>query len=577
MGCGCNKQAEIRQEIQAAKNQMDMLENKKLAVQFNHGCGDCCQFAHLLQLYKRRGFDIRVRSDSNKKFIWQVAEVDFCTEQMPDHRWLHPDNFLDLGQSDLERNKTAGNINKSPLPPIGKPAELWEELIGVELDATKFIGEEAREEAKKFIGNLPHPIVCLHTQGNTWIDRKNLLPETIIGLQKELLDRGYSVVLLDWDNRTPASASSRIKKIEDWGKIDLERLAAVYELSDLLIGVDSGPLHFARLNKIPAVGVWRSLPPCRCAIPSKKVVNLVTSHLYPRWHSREELWNLKYYQGQEPTAKEIAQAAQDMLEKNPEDDDGHLTGRYNYVRVGYDQRVLEFKRDHIIEEGARKCEMFWKKVGDTLTIYGDSGPTCHLKNQGDKWTGAWINHEKMPIELVPLDVITLPWEKMLTVCWSKDSKDDLNKQRKRYETLFRLTHEIRPEKIVEIGVGAGYATWTMLEASPEASAVGIDADVVENAWENAVKINKFRNFSLMLVNSHDLKRLPDCDLCFIDGERTEEGCYQDLVLAEKSAKNIIVNSYAEVKAAVDRFLEQTKLKGKLVDDGFGGLYLIRVR
>jgi len=80
--------------------------------------------------------------------------------------------------------------------------------------------------------------------------------------------------------------------------------------------------------------------------------------------------------------------------------------RFRYVRVGYDARVLEFRADGTIGEGAATCERFWMiSMSDgkpVLTIYGDADVTCHLHAEDGVWKGAWISHERMPIELQPV-------------------------------------------------------------------------------------------------------------------------------------------------------------------------------
>ena len=38
-----------------------------MQIWFDHGLGDCVHFAHLLQLYRHRGCDIRVHFEENKK------------------------------------------------------------------------------------------------------------------------------------------------------------------------------------------------------------------------------------------------------------------------------------------------------------------------------------------------------------------------------------------------------------------------------------------------------------------------------------------------------------------------------
>lgn len=81
-----------------------------------------------------------------------------------------------------------------------------------------------------------------------------------------------------------------------------------------------------------------------------------------------------------------------------------------YRRVGYDERKLELRSENKIGAGSDANERRWEiheidgKI--TLTICGGSEPTCHLLQDDDKiWRGSWLKHEKMPIELLPLDTI----------------------------------------------------------------------------------------------------------------------------------------------------------------------------
>jgi hypothetical protein len=40
----------------------------------------------------------------------------------------------------------------------------------------------------------------------------------------------------------------------------------------------------------------------------------------------------------------------------------------------------------------------------TMTISRMDRPTCHLVRQSDAvWRGRWLEHERMPVELIPLE------------------------------------------------------------------------------------------------------------------------------------------------------------------------------
>jgi predicted O-methyltransferase YrrM len=159
----------------------------------------------------------------------------------------------------------------------------------------------------------------------------------------------------------------------------------------------------------------------------------------------------------------------------------------------------------------------------------------------------------------------------------------------RYKVLWETVRDLAPRRIVEIGVRAGYSSWTMLDAAPDAWLFGVDADIdpaagnshggYKGAWEHAQRINQDRDFRLLIADSHKLDRLPECDLVYVDGDHTEDGCYADLLLCERSGvPRILCDDYAVpdlgVRAAVDRFVGERGLAGRFIDSGSNGLYLI---
>lgn len=88
-----------------------------------------------------------------------------------------------------------------------------------------------------------------------------------------------------------------------------------------------------------------------------------------------------------------------------------LGGRaYQYRRVGFDHRTMEFLVDGRIGRGSAGQERFWaiNRVQGrlVLSILGDNSVTCHLVEDNGVWKGAWLHHERMPIELVPLPTKT---------------------------------------------------------------------------------------------------------------------------------------------------------------------------
>jgi hypothetical protein len=86
-----------------------------------------------------------------------------------------------------------------------------------------------------------------------------------------------------------------------------------------------------------------------------------------------------------------------------------LTGRrFMYRRVGHDERPMRLEAQSKVSEGAADCERRWDVNIDDgraiLTLGRLDRPTCHLQRNGDgSWHGQWLEHERMPIEFIPLE------------------------------------------------------------------------------------------------------------------------------------------------------------------------------
>ncbi len=395
-----------------------------------HGLGDVCHMAHAVQIYKRRGYDVTVQAEENKLFLWKVAGVNIIQGgDLPDHSYHYPSGFDDLSLPDHATNKVAFGLRHDVMPKLEDlgltQEQAWDELCIVRLSAHDFISAEAHAEAEQFLEGLPHPIICFHSRGTNWHERKSLPTEVAFDVILKLLDQtGGSVVVLDFDRRAPMVGDARCKGIKpSWGHIGIDRLCALYERCDLMIGVDSGPLHLSALTPIRTLGVFRSLKPPRVCLPSPHSVYLVDGKDHDYWNYRPN-WNFAEYSGPEPTADDILMCAMKLLDSpsTTQISQGSrmrvnfppIPGRYIYDRVGHDQREVELRSDGTIGEGAGDCEKVWKieptPIGEVITIYGiHGGPTCHLSlNDDGVFRGRWLSWEKMPIELRPIVSALVP-------------------------------------------------------------------------------------------------------------------------------------------------------------------------
>jgi len=84
-----------------------------------------------------------------------------------------------------------------------------------------------------------------------------------------------------------------------------------------------------------------------------------------------------------------------------------ITARpYRYHRVGFDSRLLSFRRNGTIGQGSAENEIYWDLYLDNgkplLEIASLTRPTCLLTEEASVWKGQWLIHEQMPIELIPV-------------------------------------------------------------------------------------------------------------------------------------------------------------------------------
>ena len=146
-----------------------------------------------------------------------------------------------------------------------------------------------------------------------------------------------------------------------------------------------------------------------------------------------------------------------------------------------------------------------------------------------------------------------------------------------YEGKFDIALKLKPRRICEIGVRAGYSAFMFLRACPDAFLLGIDNDsnthggvagLVNHARELLHKEN--RDFALLLYDSQRLDRLPGAfDLVHVDGDHSYQGTFHDLRLGWMSSPAVLVDDYGlipDVRRAVDDFCTERAAHLELIDD-----------
>ncbi len=379
-------------------------KSMELNLWFDHGLGDCANFAHVLELYKRRGYRINLHCADDKAAAFSAQGVARIPVDHPNLQYVYfcesPDPSIETADQYWLYNKVGINVTGSPLPAIGTSEELWEELYSTKIDVSPWIIDESRKSVADFLEDLPKPIVLIHSMGNTSPDQKNIPEDTAIELYRQLLDRiGGTLVLLDWDNRVARMANWRVRHmVDDWKWIDVTTLLALFQQCDLLISVDSGPLHLSRLTDIPVVGLYPSLTkyPGRVSLPRGRTVNIVPHGITHELNKKTRiLFNIVEspgYNGFEPSF--IADVAAQML-SGPrylasdqlgadmqlqqfvldwERGHGNSLSQYIDRHLGFDKLIKEvlkrFDRPVIVETGCIRGEEDWRGAGYSTYLLG---------------------------------------------------------------------------------------------------------------------------------------------------------------------------------------------------------------
>lgn len=400
-----------------------MTDKPPIRFAFNsHGLGDVCHAAQALRLYIDRGYNVQIQVEPNKRWIWDTAGIPIYDG--PDALPIHPYYYLpsmqafwDLSLPDHSSSKIAGFFDVDELPKLDTKEQVWQRLCDERIDARPSVTPQAVADVTAFLKDLPKPIILLHSKGTNWQVEKSIPDATCFQFLCDLIGSfDGSIIVLDWDRRAPTLGHERIRSIcPHWPHMSLDQFGALCMQSDLMIGVDSGPFHLAQWFDIPTLFVTRKIPPVRCCLPHPNATYLVPASEHDHWATRGPEWHFAEFHGQEATSKDLVIMACEMLAVHATPtkatamqtiDAASVPGKYIYHRVGHDQRQMELLPDGRIGEGAAGCERVWKieqsPVGPVVTIIGEhGGATCHLKLEADGiLRGRWLNHERMPIELI---------------------------------------------------------------------------------------------------------------------------------------------------------------------------------
>jgi hypothetical protein len=305
--------------IEPPPNRPAVPRKGKISVAFYHGLGDCAHFAHVVAMYVQRGYPVEVECTPDKRVLFEAAgATTIAAGAAATHPWAYPPGGTHSGHGRLwQGSKMGHNISEPPLPDIGAKAALWDEFCTIKVDLLSRIPAETTKAVERWLATLPRPVVLLHTKANTSQQRKSLPDPVALDLYRCLLDRfDGTIVLLDWDNRAPRMPSYRVRHMEELGPCPTETLVALLAQADLLVGVDSGPLHLARFTELPTVGVW--MPghyPTTYSIPRAQQLNVVLADHTRSWNRFKRIpWRMVEHPGSAFDAARLAGYCVQMLD-----------------------------------------------------------------------------------------------------------------------------------------------------------------------------------------------------------------------------------------------------------------------
>jgi len=288
-------------------------------ITYPHGLGDCVYFAHQLPLYQRRGHDIKIVCNQDKRCLFPPESVLKGKIAAPKVAWDHAKHLESINdENHWMANKAMFNFSARPMPDIGSPsAELWREFAAEKVDITSRIPVPAVDMVQRYFATLERPITLLHTKGNSFQKAKSVPDDLALEIYRAVLNEvGGTLILLDWDNRVPRVAHGKIKHLtDDWKRLGVEELLAAIQQADLVLGIDSGPLHLCRFFDTPSVSLWfNGHHPAKYSLPREQQVNICLKkdapkgNKYTRW-----FYNIVEEQGDQIRASVVGRTCRQML------------------------------------------------------------------------------------------------------------------------------------------------------------------------------------------------------------------------------------------------------------------------
>lgn len=413
----------------------------KVLIEFRHGLGDAAQFTavlrHLRELRKDWLVDMASLRGKHSAFFglcensWVLDDPRRPTESSYQH-------VFKIGWHECRKSYSNS--------PATKTALCLREVFDIEPEERLLqyhinVGQEAGAAVDKYLAEigvqrLPGgraPIVLLHYQGNTSKAKKDIEHATASRICKAVIDAGRTPIILDWDRRSAIPDQKTIfcpcEGNPLWGgggSGDAERLAALIQAAELMVGIDSGPLHVAGATHTPTIALWTKHHPIHYFDLSPTTLHLIPTadgQMSPGPES--DRYFAKHYRHQFYTAVDV-----DM----PATVSSTLTGESFEVcrNKGFlmQLRSKSYNKDYYEEHRVAGLDYLsyggWHQnygrwFVDSLNLKGktvlDVGAACGALMRGIGWAGAVVQGVEINEHMVRISRETYPdMAKLIHVC-----------------------------------------------------------------------------------------------------------------------------------------------------------------
>jgi hypothetical protein len=250
--------------------------------------------------------------------------------------------------------------------------------------------------------------------------------------------------------------------------------------------------------------------------------------------------------------------------------------------------ICDWDTHTILQYDGEGRVLFQHRAQDKFTLAPTDFPSTYQLYPGNHYHPRLVHEEFCFQVLDELRVNWLSWWHELVRLWHpEDPYRPTEEFRRHYQVKYDLALRLRPRRIAEIGVRAGYAAFAFLSAVGEACYLGLDADLpihggIPGFFSYARTVLAEFDATLLHMDTRRMEALPGrFDLVHVDGDHSYAGCLHDLGLAARAANHVLVDDYdslAEVRQACRTFLvEHHDISAEYIDDGLRGNLLLTVQ